>query len=187
MSRLFTDAITAFVFSFLITTASLWAEEGLFTTVSAPAENTEGLFTTVSSPEAPQQAAPAAKPSAPAGVPAPAAKAVPATPAKPEPELEQELLRDPFWPIGYFPKDWNQKKSAGGSAEVPESLWQAAKRGLRISGTSNLGGKTAAIINGELKAAGDQVEVMYEGKTYQWQIIGIDAKGQVQLKKLGIK
>jgi len=100
-------------------------------------------------------------------------------------EREQELLRDPFWPVGFFPQDWQQKSSAQSAADMAGSGWKAAFAKLRVSGTSRLGDRTAAIVNGELKNIGEQVEVSYEGRIYQWEIVGIDATGQIQVKRLG--
>jgi hypothetical protein len=98
---------------------------------------------------------------------------------------EQELLRDPFWPVGFFPQDWQQKSLTQSAADMAGSGWKAAFAKLKVSGTSRLGDRTAAIVNGELKAIGEQVEVLYEGRTYQWEIVGIDATGQIQVKRLG--
>ncbi|HNX52797.1 MAG TPA: hypothetical protein PLD51_00770 [Pontiellaceae bacterium] len=99
----------------------------------------------------------------------------------------QEPLRDPFWPVGYFPPDWQQKTSFQSEPDLDGSGWKAASGKIRISGTSQLDGRAAAIINGELKRIGEQIDVLHEGKTYQWQIVGIDAEGRIQLKKLGIR
>ncbi|MEI7850864.1 MAG: hypothetical protein WCH86_03445 [Kiritimatiellales bacterium] len=101
---------------------------------------------------------------------------------------EQELLRDPFWAIGFFPPNWQKKaniQSQSGAGDA--GGWTAASAGLKISGTSRLGDRTVAIINGEMKSVGEQVEVLHEGKMYQWEIIGIGANGQIQLKKTGIR
>jgi hypothetical protein len=122
--------------------------------------------------------------------PAPAGKATPSamTQSKePSEKWEQELLRDPFWPVGFFPPDWKKAKSVESGADLDGSGWKSASAKLQISGTSRLGDRTAAIINGQLKVAGDPVEIFYEGKTYQWLIVDIDADGQIQLKKTGIK
>ena len=117
---------------------------------------------------------------------------MPVTPAQPvvsqkEDKWEQELLRDPFWPVGFFPPNWQKRTEMQGVGDMDGSGWKTAAAKVRISGTSRLGGRTAAIINGELKSEGDPVEVLHEGRIYRWEIIGIDAAGQVQLKKLGIR
>lgn len=100
---------------------------------------------------------------------------------------EQELLRDPFWPLGYFPPNWQTQSGRQGGRDVGGSSWEAALLKLKNSGTSRLGDRTAAVINGELKTKGDKVEVLYEGRIYQWEIVGINVAGQIQLKKLGIR
>ena len=157
-----------------------FAQDDLFITVSTPSGDAGGL-STVSSPAAPQPA-PVAKPDKKTA--AQPASAIPKT--ETVEKWERDLLRDPFWPVGFFPEGWQKKQSAQGS-DSDESGWKAAAGRIRISGTSRMGGRTAAIINGELKNTGDQVEVVQGGITYQWQILGIDANGQVQLKKLGTR
>jgi hypothetical protein len=188
----------------LLLTLSASAQDDLFITVSTPLSNKtfstqeSDMFTTVSSP-----AAQPATPNQPVAVVKPVVKPLeqPVSPVKksaeavapvaaakePAREWEQELLRDPFWPVGFFPEGWQKKKTASGSPDADVSGWNMAAGKIKISGTSRLGGRTAAFVNGDLKSTGDQIEVMSEGKTYQWQIIGIEADGRVQLKKLGIK
>ena len=118
---------------------------------------------------------------------------MPASPSSvPEKEtiekLEQETLRDPFWAIGFFPPNWQKKTNVQSQLGAGDAGgWAAASAGLRISGTSRLGDRTVAIINGEMKNVGEQVGVSYEGKMYQWEIIGIGANGQIQMKKIGVR
>lgn len=103
-------------------------------------------------------------------------------------EWEQELLRDPFWPVGFFPPNWQRRaEPQSGAADMGGASWKAASTKLQISGTSQLGDRAVAIINGELKGEGEKIEVLHEGRIYQWEIVGIDAAGQIQLKKLGIR
>jgi len=182
----------------LLLTLSASAQDNLFITVSTPPSNKtfsaqeSGAFTTVSSPAIQQPVAvvqPVAKlMSQPVSPVEPIAEAVALIPVKESAkELEQELLRDPFWPVGFFPEGWQKKRTVMGSPDVDVSGWNMAAGKIKISGTSQLGGRAAAIVNGELKSKGDQIEVMSEGKAYQWQILGIEADGRVQLKKIGIK
>jgi len=112
-----------------------------------------------------------------------------ATVSKPEtPEVwERDLLRDPFWPVGFYPPNWQRKSEVQSGADIGGSSWKAASTKLQISGTSQLGDRAVAIINGELKGEGDKVEALHDGRIYQWEIVGIDAEGQIQLKKLGIR
>jgi hypothetical protein len=165
------------------------AQDDLFITVSAPAagqtaaEKESNLFTTVSSVA--EQPASTVQPAAQTAA-GPARSPVDSHKESAE-KWEQELLRDPLWPIGFFPEGWQKKTSAQGESDLDGSGWKAAADKIRISGTSRLGGRTAAIINGELKGVGDQIEVSHAGKTYQWLITGIDAEGRIQLKKEVIK
>jgi hypothetical protein len=172
----------------MILSVSLQAQDDLFITVSASATTTNVTFTTVSSPIASPSAPKSVKEEPPLLVISALKAAEPIASEKHSVEKwEQELLRDPFWPVGFFPEGWQTKSVDSGDDGLDGSGWKAASAKLRISGTSQLGGRTAAIINGALKSAGDPVEVLYEGKTYQWQIIEIDINGRVQLKKTGIR
>jgi len=179
------------------------AQDELFITVSAPigpttsesAPKEEGLpFITVSSPaiQAPGSEAPLLKPSAPG--PAAAAADPASKPSSPMVQSEsalrspikqeQKVLRDPFWPIGFFPPDWNRPAAdAGRRPEADEAGWSAAAKKIRISGTSQMAGRTAAIVNGDLKLPGDRIEVTHESRTYSWAISGIEADGRIQLKR----
>jgi hypothetical protein len=195
----------------LLLTLSVSAQDDLFITVSAPLSNktvsikeADG-FKTVSSPAIQPAASvqskvvaqpvtvvqpvvkPADQPPV-SPVEKPVAEVVPVVPEKESvKELEQELHRDPFWPVGFFPEGWQKKKTPQSTLDVDVSGWNMAAGKIKISGTSRLGRRTAAIVNGDLKSTGDQIEVVSEGRTYQWQIVGIEADGRVQLKKLGIK
>lgn len=99
-------------------------------------------------------------------------------------EWAQELLRDPFWPVGFFPPNWQAKTDIRSGTGLGSSGWKAAFSKLKVSGTSRLGDRTAAIINGQLTGTGEKVEVSHEGKMYQWEITEITVDGQIQLKKL---
>jgi hypothetical protein len=172
------------------------AQDDLFITVSAPAQSgkssgteavagAQDVFITVSAPEA-KKVETLSVPVQPAIAPV----ASSATDPLPQPVSaqknsevwEQELLRDPFWPIGFFPEGW-QKKSIKNDPNLDGQDWKVAASKISIDGTSRMGDKTLAIINGELKNVGDQVVVVYKGKSYQWKIFGIDSSGKVQLKK----
>lgn len=95
-------------------------------------------------------------------------------------------LRDPFWPVGYFPENW---QTAGEADTGPTSVsdWDAPAALVRVSGTSRMGAQTAAIINGEVKAVGDLVEVHYSGRIYQWKLIEVQPTGKVKLERFAVK
>ncbi|MFA6174664.1 MAG: hypothetical protein WC334_03720 [Kiritimatiellales bacterium] len=167
---------------------AVFAQDDLFITVSSPSGKVASAVATVLPPAAAQPATnsvslSAVKPALPVVQPA-----LPAVSKKESAgEQVQELLRDPFWPVGFFPENWQKKTSVQGEPDLDSSGWKSAAGKIKISGTSKLGGRTAAIVGGELKSTGDHVEVFSEGKTYQWEIVGIDADGRVQLKKTGIR
>ena len=98
-----------------------------------------------------------------------------------------EPLRDPFWPIGYFPKGW---KSDPVNSKVSDSMsgsdWDAPAAKIRISGTSWMGDQTVAIINGDLKEVGDLIAVEHNGRTYQWILRGVKSNGKVSLERAGV-
>ena len=82
--------------------------------------------------------------------------------------FSQEPLRNPFWPVGYFPDEWQAEGADEDelSATVG-SDWDAPAALIRVTGTSRMGDKTVAIINGELKEEGDLVQVSYSGRVYK--------------------
>ena len=102
-------------------------------------------------------------------------------------DFSNEPLRNPFWPVGYFPDEW---QAAGADEEEPSATvgsdWDAPAALIRVTGTSRMGDKTLAIINGELKAEGDLVQVSYSGRVYQWKLSGVKASGKVSLERVGI-
>ncbi|MCU0856809.1 MAG: hypothetical protein MUC65_00205 [Pontiellaceae bacterium] len=126
-------------------------------------------------------------------VPVPAPDPVPdpvKDPVKEKPVTEVRdatPLRDPFWPVGYFPEGWQQTQTGEDPAAMEGAGWKAASAKIRIGGTSIMDGKAAAIVNGKLKVAGDLIEVVHEGRTYQWLISSIDANGQIHLKKQRVR
>lgn len=170
--------------------------DDLFITVSASAQNgrapgtaavagEQDVFITVSAPEAKKAEAPVVSiKSASTTVVSSATERMPqpVSEHKNSEIWEQEVLRDPFWPIGFFPEGW-QKRSTKNDPNLDGQDWKVAASKISIDGTSRMGDKTLAIINGELKNVGDLVVVVYKGKSYQWKIFGIDSSGKVQLKK----
>jgi hypothetical protein len=96
-------------------------------------------------------------------------------------------LRDPFWPVGYFPENWQ----AEGPAEEAPSLtsgsdWDAPAAQISVSATSRMGDKAVAIINGDLKEEGDLIGVSYGGRIYQWKLKTVHASGTVSIERVGI-
>lgn len=102
-------------------------------------------------------------------------------------DYAQEPLRDPFWPVGYFPENWKTDQPMAEIASATSgSGWDAPTALLNVSGTSRMGDKAVAIINGDLKEIGDAVEVSHNGRVYQWILKDVDASGKVRLERVGI-
>lgn len=102
-----------------------------------------------------------------------------------EPEaFSMEPLRDPFWPVGYFPDGWKTAGSGEPGAEVTSGTdWDAPAALIRVTGTSQMGAQTVAIINGELKAPGELIEVRYNGRVYRWKLKAVQTNGKVLLDR----
>ena len=98
-----------------------------------------------------------------------------------------EPLRDPFWPVGFFPENWQaDEPDENAPSPTSGSDWDAPAAQIRVTGTSRMDDKTVAIINGDLKEVGDSVEVSYGGRIYQWKLKEINASGKVRLERVSI-
>lgn len=174
----------------------------LFITVSSPGERATSVpvpsqegnpFITVSSPliQGPDFQAAVPEPGVEGTDPAsnPVAEAKSVSSLRDQREQEQKLLRDPFWPVGFFPPDWNRPAVVDDARrpDAEETGWSVATAKIRVSGTSQMAGRTAAIVNGELKLPGDRIEVKHEGRIYGWRISSMETDGRIQLRRDGVK
>lgn len=97
-------------------------------------------------------------------------------------ELPMHLIRDPFWPIGWAPKDWGKdmdevKKITG------LRKWSSAAAKIKLTGISKSRGKYFAVIKGQgLKEKGDIISVTHMGLVYRWTIKDITVHGIVPEK-----
>lgn len=105
----------------------------------------------------------------------------------PDQDFDLKPLRDPFWPVGYFPENWNSGKKDADETLAAVSDWDAPAKLLKVSGTSRMGDQRAAIINGEVKVVGDVVEVRYSGRIYQWKLTEVKPDGRVRLERHTVK
>ena len=117
----------------------------------------------------------------------PVANLAPAAGEAPKPETVVEpakRLRDPFWPLGYIPKEWEAPKAPETVKESAPADWVAASQKIKVNFTKVVRGKSVAMVNGKLKTAGDQLEIVFDGYRFRWKLIGIRADGKLKLQKL---
>lgn len=96
-------------------------------------------------------------------------------------------LRDPFWPIGFFPPSMpggaSDLAKSVGSGEGKETTNPASNLSgmLRIGGVIRKGNKFYATINGFTVQTGEVVSVISGGEIYKFIVEGIDFN-KVQFK-----
>ena len=95
--------------------------------------------------------------------------------------VEKRDIRDPFWPVGFYPEWWRQPVSTGenGTTEVtkPDKRTEARKL-VKVSGMSRMGSSGFfAVVNGRTVTEGDVVSVVLDGTTYRWTVSEIGDKG----------
>lgn len=104
---------------------------------------------------------------------------------QPDSELPSHLIRDPFWPIGWAPKDWgkdvDEVKKIGGLRK-----WSSARKEILVTGVSQSRGKYFAVIKGQgLKEIGDIISITHMGLVYRWKITDIKPTG-IATEKLDV-
>lgn len=101
------------------------------------------------------------------------------------------VQRDPFWPVGYTPK-WvvgNKPVEQGKVVEQVGSIdWDEAMKQVAIQGVSSrAGNKFFAVVNGQVKGAGETVSVQVDGVGYTWMIERISPPSSVKLRRVSAK
>lgn len=101
------------------------------------------------------------------------------------------VKRDPFWPVGYVPKNVQTispvKQTDGGTTSAVSS-WSAAMKNVVINGVSSRAdNEYCAVINGEVKNVGDTVTVRMGGSVYTWAVDGIEPPGSVKLRRVSVR
>ena len=107
-------------------------------------------------------------------------------------EQEAVLKRDPFWPVGYVPKNIRSvipKENPMQSASIVENSWNEAMKKVVISGVSSRAGNNRyfAVINGEIKSIGDTVTITHGGTIYTWAVDDIEAPSSVKLRRVSAR
>ncbi|MDD4735825.1 MAG: hypothetical protein PHP44_06945 [Kiritimatiellae bacterium] len=94
--------------------------------------------------------------------------------------VEKRDIRDPFWPVGFYPEWWRKPVSAAGSGEeaARPDQWAQARSLVKISGMSKMGTSGYfAVVNGRTVSEGDAVSVTLKGKVYRWMVTEIGERG----------
>ena len=100
-------------------------------------------------------------------------------------DFKLKPLRDPFWPVDYYPDAWTQSATTSSQEPVEaNSDWVAAEQTIQVTGTSRMGDQTAAIINNQIKGEGDLIEVVYKKRTYKWKVRKVSSNGTISLDRL---
>jgi hypothetical protein len=107
-------------------------------------------------------------------------------------EQEAALKRDPFWPVGYVPKNIKSvipKENTMQSTSIVENSWNEAMKKVVISGVSSRAGNNSyfAVINGEIKSIGDTVTINHGGTIYTWAVDGIEPPSSVKLRRVSAR
>ena len=107
-------------------------------------------------------------------------------------DLAKSELRDPFWPVGYYPESFMNTEEEEPEENIQDTepeekelplFWDEAQRQIMITGNSDMGRSGQfAIINGQLLKEGDFVTIDYKDYIYQWELMSID-EGAVKLKR----
>lgn len=107
------------------------------------------------------------------------------------PEQKAVIKRDPFWPVGYVPKNITSMVPKGnaeqGAAKVDNS-WNEAMKKVEINGVSSRAKNAyCAVINGQVKSVGDTVAINHSGTIYTWAVDGIEPPSSVKLRRVSAR
>ena len=98
------------------------------------------------------------------------------------------MQRDPFWPVGYKPK-WSFENESKAQIKVVDKEgstdWNRAMEQVVIQGVSSrAGNEFYAVINGQVKSAGETVSVTVGDVNYSWMIESISPPSSVKLRRV---
>lgn len=98
------------------------------------------------------------------------------------------IKRDPFWPVGYVPKNIKNvipQDNRKQNVVVVDNSWSEAMKKVVINGVSSSAeNEYFAIINGKVKSVGDTVTINHGGTIYIWAVDGIEPPGSVKLRRV---
>jgi len=102
-----------------------------------------------------------------------------------------KVARDPFWPVGYEPRDTTTVVVVAPkivenpvSTEPPKpdpliiermakELQEKIKAQLKLTGFMQAGGRQLATVNGQVIGVNDHLAVSVEGTTYRFKVTGL--------------
>jgi hypothetical protein len=99
---------------------------------------------------------------------------------------EKNMLRDPFWPVGYKSKVVESKEDKQNETLLRKD-WEEAQKLVVVNGVSKISGEYIAIINTETKAVGEEVSVEYGGRKYLWKVEGVSPDGNVKITRISVE
>ena len=98
------------------------------------------------------------------------------------------VKRDPFWPVGYMPKQSVRTVSVKSTKARPLNSWNEAMKNVVINGVSSrTDNEYFAIINGNVKRVGDTVSVRLGASVYTWAVDAIESQGSVKLRRISVR
>lgn len=93
--------------------------------------------------------------------------------------------RDPFWPVGYVPKELQKKVKAVVKKPTESNDWSGAMKKVVINGVSSRANNDFfAVVNGQVKSVNDTVSVSHGGMIYTWAVASIKPPGSVKLRRV---
>lgn len=104
----------------------------------------------------------------------------------PSSDLPAGMLRDPFWPVGWQPPEFNAN-SESDSRDIGELMkWREASKKIIVTALSNTKhGFVAILKNIGVVCPGDTISVDYNGLTYKWKITDITQEG-INIEEIGV-
>ena len=101
---------------------------------------------------------------------------------------EAPVIRDPFWPVGYEPPKGEEPEEITLPPVETKPDWAAAEKALKINGVSSRSNQEAfAIINGKVRAVGDNIAIRIGNRIYAWEIEAIAPPKTVKLRRISTK
>ena len=107
------------------------------------------------------------------------------------PEHTAVPKRDPFWPVGYVPRNVKSlvpSVKPEQSNDKVDNSWNEAMKKVEINGVSSRANDAyCAVINGQVKSVGDTVTINHGGTIYTWAVDGIEPPSSVKLRRVSAR